>query len=59
VICGSYTKGSVKNDKKRLSSRLYSDEINMHGYMSLAFAKCTTIMISELTVTSSLGSSLD
>jgi hypothetical protein len=45
--------------KRRFSSRLASDEIPTHGYMALTFAKCTTIMITELAVTSSLGSSLD
>jgi hypothetical protein len=45
--------------KKRFSSHLASDEITMHGYVVLIFAKCTPIMIAELTVTSGLGSSLD
>jgi hypothetical protein len=31
----------------------------MHGYKALTFIKCTTIMISELTVMSGLGSSRD
>jgi hypothetical protein len=44
--------------KKRFPSRSISDEITMHGYMALTFAKCTTIMIAELVVTSGLGSSL-
>jgi hypothetical protein len=35
------------------------DEITMHGYKVLIFAKCTTIMIAELAVTSGLGSSVD
>jgi hypothetical protein len=42
--------------KRRFSSRLYIDEITMHGYMVLTFAKCTTIMIDELTITSGLES---
>jgi hypothetical protein len=45
--------------KMRFSSRLASDEITMRGYRALTFAKCTTIMIVELTVKSSLGSSQD
>jgi hypothetical protein len=45
--------------KRRVSSRLASDEITTCGYRELTFAKCTTIMIAELTVTSGLGSSLD
>jgi hypothetical protein len=35
------------------------DEITMCGYRALTFAKCTTIMITELAVTSGLGSSLE
>jgi hypothetical protein len=35
------------------------DEITTRGYRVLTSAECTTIMISELTVTSGLGSSLD
>jgi hypothetical protein len=34
------------------------DEITTGGYKVLTSAKCTTIMIAELTVTSGLGSSL-
>jgi hypothetical protein len=45
--------------KKEVSSRLASDEITTHGYRVLTFAKCTTIMIAELAVTSGLGSSFD
>jgi hypothetical protein len=45
--------------KRRLSSRLASDEITTHGYRALTFAKCTTIMIVELAVTSGLKSYLD
>jgi hypothetical protein len=45
--------------KRRFSSHLASDEITTHGYMALNFAKCSTIMITEVTVTSGLGSSLD
>jgi hypothetical protein len=59
VISGSYTKGSVKNDKKGVSSRLASNEITTRGYKALTFAKCTTIRIAELVVTCGLGSSLD
>jgi hypothetical protein len=35
------------------------DEITMRGYMALTFAKCTTITIAELAVTSGLGSTLE
>jgi membrane carboxypeptidase/penicillin-binding protein len=45
--------------KRRVSSRLASDEITTHGYKILTSVKCTTIMIAELAVTSGLGSSLD
>jgi hypothetical protein len=55
VISGSYTKGSVKNGKKEVSSCPRSDEITTHGYMVLTFAKCTTVMTVVLTVTSGLG----
>jgi hypothetical protein len=44
---------------RRFSSRLASDEITIHGYKALTFAKCTTTMIVMLTVTSGLRSSLD
>jgi hypothetical protein len=59
VISAPYTKGSVKNGKKEVSSRLASNEITTRGYRALTFAKCITIMIAELTVTSDLRSSLD
>jgi hypothetical protein len=45
--------------KRRFSSRLASNEITTCGYMMLTFAKCTTIVIVELAVTSDIGSSLD
>jgi hypothetical protein len=45
--------------KRRLSSRLASDEITTHGSRVLTFGKCTTIMIAELAVTSGLESSFD
>jgi hypothetical protein len=45
--------------KRWFSSSLARDEITTHGYMALTFAKCTTIMIVELTVLSGLGSSRD
>jgi hypothetical protein len=45
--------------KRRISSRLASDEITTRGYMTLTFAKYTIIIIAELTDTSGLGSSLD
>jgi hypothetical protein len=45
--------------KMRFSSRLASDEITTRGYRVLTFAKCTTMMIAKLTVTSGLGSSQD
>jgi hypothetical protein len=35
------------------------EEITTHGYSTLTFAKWTTIIIAELVVTSSLGSSLE
>jgi hypothetical protein len=40
-------------------SRLASDKITTRGYKALTFVKCTTIMIAELMVMSSLGSSQD
>jgi hypothetical protein len=43
--------------KRRFSSRLASDEITTRGYKVLTFAECTTTMIAELAVTSSVGSS--
>jgi hypothetical protein len=45
--------------KMRFSSRLACDEISTHGYRALTFAKCTTIMVVVLTVTSGRGSSQD
>jgi hypothetical protein len=45
--------------KRRFFSRLANDEITTHGYKVLTFAKCITIVIAELEVTSDLGSSLD
>jgi hypothetical protein len=48
-----------KNGKRGFYSRLASDEITTHEYGVLIFAKCTTIMIAELAVTSGLGSSFD
>jgi hypothetical protein len=45
--------------KRRLSSRLASDEITTRGYMALTFTKYIAIMITELVITSGLGSSLD
>jgi hypothetical protein len=45
--------------KRRFSNRLTSDEITAHGYRALTFAKCTTVMITVLTVTSGPGSSRD
>jgi hypothetical protein len=45
--------------KMRFSSCLDSDEITTHVYRVLTFAKCTTIMIADLAVTSGLESSLD
>jgi hypothetical protein len=43
--------------KMRFSSRLDSDEITTRGYSALTFLKNTTIMIADLTIMSSLGSS--
>jgi hypothetical protein len=45
--------------KRRFSSHLACDEITTRGYRAPTFAKCTTIMIVVLTVTSGLGSSQD
>jgi hypothetical protein len=45
--------------KRRFSSSLASNEITMSGYKALTFAKCTTIMIVEITGMSGLGSSRD
>jgi hypothetical protein len=45
--------------KRRFSSCSASDEITMSGYRVQTSAKCKTIMIAELAVTSSLASSLD
>jgi hypothetical protein len=45
--------------KRKFSRRLASDEITRRGYKTLTFVKCTTIMIAELVVTSSLGSYRD
>jgi hypothetical protein len=42
-----------------LSSHLASDEITTCGYRVLTFAKCITIMIVVLAVTSDVGSSFD
>jgi hypothetical protein len=59
VISGPYIKGSVKIAKRRFSSRLASNEITTHGYRSLTFAKCTTVITVMVTVTSGLGFSRD
>jgi hypothetical protein len=59
VISGSYTSECVKNDKKRFSSLLASDEITTRRYIVLLFAKCITIMTVEFTVMSGLRSSRD
>jgi hypothetical protein len=45
--------------KRRLSHRPRSDEITTRGYRALTFAKCTTIMIAKLVMTSGLGSSVE
>jgi hypothetical protein len=45
--------------KRHLYSRLASDEITTRGYRVLTFAKCTTIMIAELAVTSGPESPFD
>jgi hypothetical protein len=45
--------------KRRFSSRPISDEITMRECRALTFAKCTTIIIAKLAITSGLGSSLD
>jgi hypothetical protein len=54
VISGPYTKGSVKNGKRRFSSCLASDEITTRAYRVLTSIESTTIMIAELAVTSGL-----
>jgi hypothetical protein len=59
VTSGLYTKGSVKNGKKEVLQSSMGDEIIMCGYRVLSLAKCTTIMIAELAVTSGVGSSFD
>jgi hypothetical protein len=45
--------------KRRFSSHSASDEITIHEYRVLTSTECTTIMIAEVAVTSSLGSSLE
>jgi hypothetical protein len=45
--------------KKRFSSCLASDEITTREYRVLTSIECTTVMITKLAVTSSLGSSFD
>jgi hypothetical protein len=45
--------------KMRFSSRPISDAITTRGYRVLTSTDCTTIMITELAVTSGLGSSQD
>jgi hypothetical protein len=40
--------------KMRFSSRLASDEISTCWCRALTFAKCTTIMIADLAVTSGM-----
>jgi hypothetical protein len=45
--------------KMRFYSRLASDEITTRGYGVPTFAKCTTVMIVVLMITSGLGSSQD
>jgi hypothetical protein len=42
--------------KMRFSSHLVSEEITTCGYSALTLAKCTTIMIAELTIMGGLGS---
>jgi hypothetical protein len=59
VISRPYTKESVGMAKRRLSHRPRSDEITTRGYRALTFAKCTTIMIAKLVMTSGLGSSVE
>jgi hypothetical protein len=44
--------------KRRFLWSSTGDEITTRGYMVLTFAKCITIQIAELAVTSGLGSSL-
>jgi hypothetical protein len=57
VLFVPYTKGSMKNGKKRFYSRLAHDEIISCGYKVLISVECAIIMIVELAVTSGLGSS--
>jgi hypothetical protein len=49
-MSGPYTIGSVRMAKRKFSSGPISDEITTCGYMTLIFAKCTTIMIAELAI---------
>jgi hypothetical protein len=46
-------------EKGGFCSHLACNEITTHGYRILCFAKCTTVMIVVLVVTSGLGSSFD
>jgi hypothetical protein len=59
MICGSYTIGSVKNDKEMVLWSLMGDEISMRGYRELISIECKIIVIVVLLVMSDLGSSLD
>jgi hypothetical protein len=59
VISGPYTIRSVKMTKMSFSSRPIRDKIITCGYRVLTFKKCTTVMIAELAVTSSLRSFFD
>jgi hypothetical protein len=59
MISGLYTKGSVRMEKRGFYSHVASNEITTHGYRVLTSVECTTIIITELAVTSGMGSSFD
>jgi hypothetical protein len=46
-------------EKRGFSSRLAINEITTRGYMTLTFAKCTTVMIAMFMVTSGMRSSFN
>jgi hypothetical protein len=58
-ICDHIRSVQFRNDEAGFSGRLASDEITTRGYKVLKFAKCITIMIAVLAVTSSLRSYFD
>jgi hypothetical protein len=56
VISESYTKESVKNDKKDILESSIGDKIIIHGYRAQTSTKCATIIIVVLMITSCLRS---